>query len=275
MKRFNFFSQLKLFPKSGCLFPNMAHLISLSPLQSGKFPPPSRWHLRKRSHVVPAAEIFPWRNHSLIKISSASDIYLNSGPAPVIVVTVVSSSLAASPNSSRTCDVGGSCTSTNITMTTRRWGNVYLVVHVVVEGVELVGPVEGDASEAGMLCDSDRWVGEDGGDGGGGGWGGGGGEGAERADHCSAVITEYSVVRPGYIIMWKEDDISGIHFRYSAKRISEISSCVTSMIVQNQKSPWIKYDNFQYLNDISHWKLNNFTILFFIKFFIKSTKMVL
>ena len=81
-----------------------------------------------------------------------------------------------------------------------------LIVHGIVESIELVWTVESDASEASFLCDSDRWVGEDGGDGGRGGGvqdqGGvieGGGDGAEGADHCSAVITEYSVARPGYI----------------------------------------------------------------------------
>ena len=37
-----------------------------------------------------------------------------------------------------------------------RGGVAHLIVHVIVEGVELVGTVEGDTSEAGMLCDGDR-----------------------------------------------------------------------------------------------------------------------
>ena len=60
----------------------------------------------------------------------------------------------------------------------------YFIVHLIVEGVELVRPVEGDASEASLLGDSYRRVGGAGGGGGLGQQGGGDGEGAE---HCSAV----------------------------------------------------------------------------------------
>ena len=82
-----------------------------------------------------------------------------------------------------------------------------LIVHGIVESIELVWTVESDASEASFLCDSDRWVGEDGGDGGRGGGvqdqGGAIEGGGEGADHCSAVTTEYSVVRSGYTRLWR------------------------------------------------------------------------
>ena len=80
----------------------------------------------------------------------------------MIVVTVVSSSFAASPKSSRTWDVGGSNNdnnndNSNKNMNDKERGGVsHLIVHVVVEGIELVRTVEGDTSEAGMLCDGDR-----------------------------------------------------------------------------------------------------------------------
>ena len=42
----------------------------------------------------------------------------------------------------------------------------------------------------------------------------GGGEGPQGADHCSAVITEYSVARSGYKRLWGEDDIKAIRWRH-------------------------------------------------------------
>ena len=184
------------FPKSPLIPCSLkAHLISRSPFKVEKSLLPPAGTSEKDVMSFPLLKYFPETTF----ISSAAR-YLSLKPAPVIVVTVVSSSFAASPNCSRTWDGGWSWLPHHHDDKDKEWGGVsHLIVHVVVEGIELVRPVEGDTSQAGMLRDGDRWVGEDGGDGG----GGVGGEGAEGADHCSAVITEYSVARPGYTMLWK------------------------------------------------------------------------
>ena len=82
----------------------------------------------------------------------------------------------------------------------------YFIVHLIVEGVELVRPVEGDASEASLLGDSYRRVG---GAGGGGGLGQQGGEDGEGAEHCSAVrdnrVLSDQVGAQNTVCRWDDD----------------------------------------------------------------------
>ena len=80
----------------------------------------------------------------------------------------------------------------------------YFIVHLIVEGVELVRPVEGDASEISFLGDSYRRVG--GAEGGGGLEQQGGGEGVE---HCSAVrdnrVLSDQVGAQNTVCRWDDD----------------------------------------------------------------------
>ena len=82
----------------------------------------------------------------------------------------------------------------------------YFIVHLIVEGVELVRPVEGDASEISFLGDSYRRVG--GAEGGGGLEQQGGGDG-EGAEHCSAVrdnrVLSDQVGAQNTVCRWDDD----------------------------------------------------------------------